>query len=148
MVLPSLHKYGLDKNGLDKHDLDKNGLDIVLTNWSCQTWSYQTWSCQTWSCQTWSCQTWSCQTWSSHKLSIMVLTLLVNHGLDMVFILFSNNLLAVLDWLSILLTLEIVRFRYFLMKFLWHRRKYLTDLFAKINCLLINVHKTPPLRSR
>jgi hypothetical protein len=32
-----------------------------------------------------------------HALVKMVLTWLINHGLDMVLILFSNNLLAVLD---------------------------------------------------
>ena len=66
----------------------------------------------TWSCQTWFCQAWSWQAWSWHSLdkfgldnmvlSNTVLTWLVNHGLDMILILFSNNLLAVLDWLSIL----------------------------------------------
>ena len=39
-------------------------------------------------------QTWFWQTWSWHGL--------VNHGLNLVLILFWNNLLAVLDWLSIL----------------------------------------------
>ena len=73
MVLTSLHKYGLDKHGLVKHGLDKHDLDKHGLDIVLTNLVLTTWSCQT---------------WSRHGLSIMVLT---------------NNLLAVLDCLSILL---------------------------------------------
>ena len=72
MVLTSLHKYGLDKHGLVKHGLDKHDLDKHGLDIVLTNLVLTTWSCQT---------------WSRHGLSIMVLT---------------NNLLAVLDCLSIL----------------------------------------------
>jgi hypothetical protein len=83
--------------------------------WYLKTRSWQTWSCQAWSWQVCSWQTWSWQAWSWHSLDKCVLVKnglikhgldMAYHGLDMVLILFSNSLLAVLDWLSILLVLK------------------------------------------
>ena len=69
---------------LTKHvDVDKT----CWQTWSWQIWSWQTWSWQTWSWQTWSWHTWSWQTWSRQTF-------------------FDMFLLAVWDWLSILLAIE------------------------------------------